>query len=292
MADLNNFTLGFDVRSIYTIPYGSTKMVAGSAFIATVSSSGPAEAYGLSAVVLQSFSVSGNNGSILTYSLSTDASLPKTLTWNGAAATNAFYFNISANNQSLHASDLTAGVTVYTSAYGVLSAGAYGTVLASTTTKTPETFVAYGDAAAPTVVTLLSATGWLSGGTYLGDLGTINGSWQSGGIQLIPSIDRAITLTWVNPVIADLAAIKVRKMYSYPVSGIAVGTEIYSGTGTTYTDTGFSNTDPGKKIFYGVYAVDNVGKTSSIVSISATSNFGGYWATCEEHARLYVNDEI
>ena len=266
MAD-NNYTLLFNLSALGTVGYGTTKYSMGSALLQTVD-----PAYGLSAVVLQNLSVSGSNSTVK-YALSADTMFPKTLTWDGTTGQSIF-FNVSANNLTLHAANLATTLIVYSTAYGVLSSGSTGTVLSGVSASDVLAFTAAGDAAAPAAVTLLSATGWLSGG-----------------VQLISSLDRQIKLDWVNPVDADVAAIKVRRLDSHPVTAVTDGSEVYSGLLTTYTDL-LADAQAGNNIFYGVYTVDNVAKTSDIVQLSATCNFGGVWASVVEHGRLYVEGII
>lgn len=267
MAD-NNYTLGLSFTAFPTVGYGTTWTVPGSAEVHTF-----VPAYGLSAVRVQNLSVSGSNTTVK-YAVSADRTLPTTLTWDGATG-QTFNFKVSANNQSLHAATLSTTILVYASGYGILSAGVAGTVHTTTSESQSNTFLAAGDAAAPSPVTQLSATGWLSAG-----------------ITLLDTSDRAIQLWWTNPADADVTAIKVRRLIGHPVTAVTDGTEIYTGLLTTYNDTGFSVSDFGLNVFYGVYAIDNVAKTSSIVQLSAKSNFGGVFTSKAEQGRLYINGEI
>ena len=73
--------------------------------------------------------------------------------------------------------------------------------------------------------------------------------------------DNQVSLTWTNPVDADLAGVKVlRKTGSYPANN-SDGTLIYNGTNQSYIDTNVSN---GTTYYYALFAYDEVPNYSSV----------------------------
>jgi hypothetical protein len=78
--------------------------------------------------------------------------------------------------------------------------------------------------------------------------------------------DTQVNLAWTNPVTADWAGTMVRfKTTGYPTSA-ADGTQIYNGTGTSYTHTTLTN---GTTYYYGVYTYDEVPNYSTAVQDNA-----------------------
>ena len=74
-------------------------------------------------------------------------------------------------------------------------------------------------------------------------------------------------MSWTNPTDTDFAGVKViRKAGGYPTS-VTDGTEVYSGTGTSKTDTGLTN---GTACYYTVFAHDEVPNYSTGAQTSAT----------------------
>ncbi|MBI4245208.1 MAG: PKD domain-containing protein [Planctomycetes bacterium] len=79
--------------------------------------------------------------------------------------------------------------------------------------------------------------------------------------------DGQVSLTWTNPADTDFAGVKViRKTGGYPAS-VTDGTEVYSGTGTSKTDTGLTN---GTACYYTIFAYDEVPNYSTGAQSSAT----------------------
>ncbi|GEM_PF-2771656 len=79
--------------------------------------------------------------------------------------------------------------------------------------------------------------------------------------------DGQVSLTWTNPTDTDFAGVKViRKAGGYPAS-VTDGTEVYSGTGSSKTDTGLTNETA---CYYSVFAYDEVPNYSSGAQATAT----------------------
>ncbi|MBI2447247.1 MAG: hypothetical protein HYV48_01765 [Candidatus Omnitrophica bacterium] len=79
--------------------------------------------------------------------------------------------------------------------------------------------------------------------------------------------DGQVSLSWTNPTDTDFAGVKViRKTGGYP-SSVTDGTEVYSGIGTSVTDTGRTN---GTTYYYSVFTYDEVPNYSSAGETSAT----------------------
>jgi hypothetical protein len=76
-----------------------------------------------------------------------------------------------------------------------------------------------------------------------------------------------VSLSWVNPADADFAGVKVlRKTGNYP-SSPTDGTVVYSGTGTSTTDTGLANGTP---YYYKAFSYDLLTNYASGVTTTAT----------------------
>ena len=79
--------------------------------------------------------------------------------------------------------------------------------------------------------------------------------------------DGQVNLSWTNPSDADFAGTKIlRKTGSYPGS-VTDGTQIYTGTSTSYTDTGLTN---GTTYYYKTFTYDEVPNYSSGTEANAT----------------------
>ncbi|MFA6515433.1 MAG: TIGR03790 family protein [Candidatus Paceibacterota bacterium] len=73
-------------------------------------------------------------------------------------------------------------------------------------------------------------------------------------LQAVAS-DTEVILSWINPVDADFVGVKIlRKTGSYPVNS-ADGTVIFTGVGTSYTNTGLTNDTT---YYYTIFAYDEV----------------------------------
>lgn len=251
----NNYTIAIAVDAMGDVAYGSTVTVAGSAEAYNID-----PAYGLSAIRVQTLAVSGSNSIPLV--LSASRVIPASITWDGAIG-ELINFTVSANNQGLHASAISGTFVVYASGYGILSGGSTGTVQNGTSLGSDISFVALGDVGAPSGISAFTAT---------------TGSM-------------IIDLTWAYPVDSDLVSINIRKSLTTPITSVTEGSLIYSGLLTSYSDNDFANESAGSWIQYGAYSIDNVGKASTISTLSATMDFHG-WVNAYEHARLYIQGII
>ncbi len=82
--------------------------------------------------------------------------------------------------------------------------------------------------------------------------------------------DGQIALSWTNPVGGDYLGTKVvRKTGSYPTSA-SDGSEVYSGTGTSYTNSGLTN---GITYYYAAFAFDTTYNYSAIALDSKDSDY-------------------
>jgi hypothetical protein len=76
-----------------------------------------------------------------------------------------------------------------------------------------------------------------------------------------------VDLSWTNPTDADFAGVKVvRKIGSYPVS-VADGAIVYSGTGTSYDDTGLTNDTA---YYYTAFSYDHIPNYASGTNATGT----------------------
>lgn len=84
--------------------------------------------------------------------------------------------------------------------------------------------------------------------------------------------DTLVNLSWTNPGDSDFSGVRiVRKTGSYP-AGIADGTVVYNGTGTSYVDTGRTN---GVTYYYAAFSYDLVPNYASGAQGSATPTDAG-----------------
>jgi CO dehydrogenase/acetyl-CoA synthase epsilon subunit len=82
--------------------------------------------------------------------------------------------------------------------------------------------------------------------------------------------DGQIALSWTNPTDPDFAGVKIiRKAASYPTS-VTDGTELYSGTGNSYNNTGLAN---GVSYYYAAFAFDSTHNFSTIAADSKASAY-------------------
>lgn len=72
--------------------------------------------------------------------------------------------------------------------------------------------------------------------------------------------DQAASLSWTNPIDADYAGTTVVRNADHQPTDAADGTVVYSGTDTTFGDSGLTN---GATYYYGVFAQDAVGNWST-----------------------------
>ncbi len=76
------------------------------------------------------------------------------------------------------------------------------------------------------------------------------------GLSVTGTTTTSITLSWTNPVDADLAGVMIRRAPgSTPPSSPTSGTLVVEKSGTSHTDTGLS---PGTQYSYAVFAYDEV----------------------------------
>ncbi|MDO8588077.1 MAG: fibronectin type III domain-containing protein [Armatimonadota bacterium] len=88
-----------------------------------------------------------------------------------------------------------------------------------------------------------------------------------------------IALSWTNPGDADFAGTMVRfKTTGYP-TGPTDGTQIYTGTGTSYTHT---NLSPSTTYYYSAFAYDEVPNYATKADVSATTPAGMSWQVMYE----------
>jgi len=79
---------------------------------------------------------------------------------------------------------------------------------------------------------------------------------------------RAVNLTWQNPTANDFNKVVIVRNTSNAPASLADGTRIYEGTLTSYTDI---NLNVSTRYYYTIFALDNIGNTSSGTIIQATT---------------------
>lgn len=140
--------------------------------------------------------------------------------------------NLLTTGKLIQLNGLTKGATYH---FRVSSTDAYS----QSVTSTDQTFSTLPDTAPPTSVSDFTAT----------------------------SGDGEVALTWTNPTEIDFQGVRIlRKNDAYPAN-FNDGTIVYSGTGTSITDTGLLN---GAMYYYGAFAFDDVPNYASAAVATAT----------------------
>jgi hypothetical protein len=195
------------------------------------------------------------------------AALPRTLVVDGST-TEYIGYTVTVNNDYLHANTDNLILSSYMTAYAEISAGTTQGAETSSyrgnfMTSNPGVLVVLGDSAAPDPVTGLTATAG----------------------------DKQVALTWTNPA-ADWVTVTVEQSIVAPVTAVGMGTAVYTATSLSMsavdlTVAAYSD----ETYYYGVYATDDVGKTSLVVEASAQPTWG-IWTSQLEHGRLYIQGEF
>jgi len=252
MSDLTNETEDFATVALATpatyvvnlaaptlsrsVAYAATVTVPGSASVGTFS-----PAYGVSSLKIASLSVSGNNSNV-TLGITTTATLPATVTWNGLTQSEPIWYTITVANTALHGTTLFTNAVVTASSYAVgLSGGAIAKLSTDQlfTGATVYAITAVGDNTAPSGVS---------------------------GFTIRPGQTR-LGLSWVNPVMADLSAIAVRYSEALPAPATySSGIHVYRGIEQGTVHTGLT---AGQELYYSIFAADNVGNWSSLTTTTS-----------------------